>query len=243
MIETLVLIPGLLCDAVVWEHQIEALGGRYNVQVADVTGFSSIGEMARSTLAAYPGGISVVGHSMGARVALEMARVAPERILRLALLDTGVHPMSEGEPVRRQVLVDLGEREGMKALADAWLPPMVREGALDEDAELRRKLYAMVERMNSDIHKRQIRALLDRPDAGAVLSTLRCPVLIGVGEHDRWSPPEQHQDMVAQVPGARFNLFGHSGHMAPMEAPEAVTQALREWMEQAPLNLDISDHG
>ncbi|BBF72015.1 alpha/beta fold hydrolase [Sphingomonas bisphenolicum] len=240
MTETLVLVPGLLCDAIVWEHQLEALGGRYNVHVADVTGFSSIRGMAKATLKAVPGPISVAGHSMGARVALEMVRIAADRIIRLGLLDTGVDPMTEGEPARRQTLVDLGAREGMRALAEAWLPPMVRPGALDEDPELRRKLYAMVERMSPDIHKRQIKALLDRPGASGVLRTLNCPVLIGCGELDCWSPPSQHEAMAELVPGARFVLFSGSGHMAPMEAPEAVTQALRHWLEQVPTQMDLS---
>jgi pimeloyl-ACP methyl ester carboxylesterase len=238
MTESIVLIPGLLCDGVVWEHQAADLRKDFKVTVADVTRQSSFGDMARAIFDEVPGSLSIVGHSMGARVALEMVRLSPARVDRLALLDTGVHGRRDDEIERRQLLVDLGVSEGMRAVAEAWLPPMVDSGALERDPELRDKLYAMVERMTPQIHRQQIQALLDRPDASGLLSTLRCPVLIGVGENDRWSPPEQHRLMAEAVRHARFTLFERSGHMAPMEAPQAVTAALRDWMTQATRGTD-----
>ncbi len=75
-----------------------------------------------------------------------------------------------------------------------------------------------------------IAALLGRPDAAPHLGAIRCPVLVGVGRDDRWSPPVQHETIVAAIHGARYVVFEGSGHMAPMEVPEAVTQALRDWM-------------
>lgn len=232
MRETLLFLPGLLCDDIVWRHQTAALGDRYDVVVAQLTDFASIAAMAQAALALAPGSISVVGHSMGARVALEMVHIAPERIARLALLDTGVHPVGVAEPGRRQVLIDLAERDGMAALADRWLPPMVMAGALERDPALDATLRAMVARMSPEIHGRQIAALLGRRDAAPLLATIRCPVLVGVGRHDAWSPPEQHAAIAAAIPQARYVIFEDSGHMAPMEAPEAVTAALRDWMLQ-----------
>ena len=234
MTETLVLIPGLLSDGAVWDHQIRELSGRYDVRVADVTRDSSITGMAERTLDESPERVSVAGHSMGARVALEMARIAPDRIDRLALLDTGVHPRRENEHVNRLALVALGESEGMPAVAEAWLPPMIRDWDGEESAGLRRTLTAMVERMTPRIHRAQIQALLDRPDAEAVLGDLTCPVLVGVGDSDAWSPPEQHREIAARIADARFVEFPDSGHFAPIEAPEAVTAALAEWMALTP---------
>lgn len=236
--ETLVLIPGLLCDGAVWRAQLDALGKDIDVRVAAVTGFASIAAMARSILADMPDVASVAGHSMGARVALEMVRAAPGRIARLALLDTGLHPARAGEDERRHALVDLGRRDGMRALADSWLPPMVGPGVLDARPALRAELYAMVERMNPEIHHAQITALLGRPDARDGLAAIRCPVLIGVGEHDAWSPPEQHREIAQAIPHARYVVFAGSGHMAPMEVPDAVTAALREWMAMPTLAKD-----
>lgn len=230
MAETLVLIPGLLCDAVIWKHQVAALGRRYDVRIPDLTGFSTIPDMAAAVLRDMPPVISVAGHSMGARVAMEMVRQAPDRIARLALLDTGIHPMRESEVARRQILIDLGAREGMRAVAEAWLPPMVAEGAFDAVPSLGEDLFAMVERMTPAIHRGQIAALLQRPDPRALLSTIRCPVLVGVGEKDAWSPPAQHREIVELIPHADYTVFAGSGHMAPLEAPDQVSEALAQWM-------------
>lgn len=232
MRETVVLVPGLLCDAAVWEHQIAALSQLYNVIVPDLTRQDSLAAMATDILAKAPERFSIAGHSMGARVALEVVAQAPQRVERLALLDTGVHPVGEQEPAARQQMLDVSARDGMRALADAWLPPMVSDGRLDSDPDLRASLYAMVERMSPQIHRAQITALLGRPDAIAHLGTIACPVLIGVGALDRWSPPEQHQEIAAAIAHARYVVFAGSGHMAPMEAAEAVSNALLQWMQQ-----------
>lgn len=231
MRDHLVLVPGLLCDATVWEHQIAALSRSCNVTVPDLTPFDRLEAMAAHILAAAPDRFAIAGHSMGGRVALEVWRQAPDRVARLALLDTGVHPASPDEPVKRQAMLDISARSGMTALADAWLPPMVQPGRLERDEDLRGALYAMVERMSPAIHRAQIAALLHRPDAAPLLPQIGCPVLVGVGENDLWSPPEQHRAIAAAIPGAELVIFEGSGHMAPIEGPEAVTGALARWMQ------------
>ena len=153
-----VLLPGLLCDASIWAAQIAALKPYAGVAVGDFSQLGSLEEMARAALALREGPLVVIGHSMGARVALEMVRAAPERISKLALLDTGVHPVQEGEEAKRQILVDLAFEQGMSALADRWLPPMVHE-ARTQDRRLMEPLRAMVMRASPEQHQRQIRAL------------------------------------------------------------------------------------
>ena len=230
--ETVYLIPGLLCDAVVWADQAAALSPDYDTRIPDLTRHASIAAMAADILSGAPARFSVAGHSMGARVALEIVAQASTRVDRIALLDTGVHPATPDEPSRRQALVDVGARSGMRALADVWLPPMVRNGALDADPALRDRLNAMVERMTPEIHRGQIAALLGRPDARGLLGSITVPVLIGVGDQDRWSPPAQHEAIAAAIPHARYVVFPDSGHMSPMEAPSAVTAALRQWLRE-----------
>lgn len=228
--ETLVLVPGLLCDGAVWEHQIAALSPRYDIIVPDLTRFDRLEAMAAHILDTAPARFSLAGHSMGARAALEVWRQAPGRVARLALLDTGAHPPAPDEPAKRQALLDISAGQGMTALADAWLPPMVEPARLEQDDALRACLHAMVERMNPAIHRAQIAALLHRPDAAPLLSHITCPVLVGVGEHDQWSPPDQHRAIADAIPGAELTIFAQSGHMAPMEAPAAVTAALEGWL-------------
>lgn len=226
---TIVLLPGLLCDASIWSAQIEVLKPHADVLVADFSQQDSIEAMARSALALTEGPVTAIGHSMGARVAMEMVRIAPERIDRLVLIDTGVHPRREGEEATRQVLVDLAFSEGMKALAERWLPPMVHEGRVDDRA-LMEPLKAMVMRATPEQHRHQIRALLNRPDARRHLADIACPTLVMVGRQDRWSPLAQHEEMAALIPKAELVVIEESGHMSLVEQPEQVSRALLRWL-------------
>jgi pimeloyl-ACP methyl ester carboxylesterase len=225
----IVLLPGLLCDASIWSSQIAALRPHAEVAVADFSQHDSLQDMARAALALKPGRLVVIGHSMGARVALEMFRAAPDRIARLSLLDTGIHRVREGEEANRQVLVDLPFQQGMGALADRWLPPMVHDARVD-DPRLMEPLKAMVMRATPEQHQRQIRALLNRPDVRPLLSTIRCPVLLMVGRQDRWSPVAQHEEIAALIPGAELVVIEESGHMSPVEQPDQVTDTLLHWL-------------
>ena len=128
------VLPGLLCDGSMWTGVIAPLSERGDVRVADFSTQDSIMAMAQTALALFDGPMIAVGHSMGGRVALEMTRLMPERIAALVLLDTGLHPKRDGEEVNRQKLVDLAYQDGMAALADAWLPPMVLESRHNEAA-------------------------------------------------------------------------------------------------------------
>jgi pimeloyl-ACP methyl ester carboxylesterase len=229
MRETLYLLPGLLCDATVWAAQIAGLADITDIRTPDFLGQDSITGMAHAVLATAPARFAVAGHSMGARVALEIIRLAPERVTRLALLDTGTHPPAPGEPEKRQILIDVANNEGMGALADRWLPPMVHPDRVN-DADFMAGLRAMVLRATPAIYAGQIKALLGRPDAAPLLPSITCPVLIGVGRQDAWSPPAQHAPMAEAIPHARYVIFENSGHMAPLEAPEEVTMALRDWL-------------
>jgi pimeloyl-ACP methyl ester carboxylesterase len=226
---TVVLLPGLLCDASVFAAQVAALKPHADVAVADFSREDSLEGMARAALALREGPLVVVGHSMGARAALEMLRLAPDRIAALCLMDTGVHPRREGEKAQRKVLVDLAFAEGMGALADRWLPPMVHE-ARAADPAFMAPLKAMVMRASPEQHARQIRALVERPDPRPLLPTVSCPTLVMVGRQDRWSPLGQHEEIAALIPNAELVLIENSGHMAPVEAPEEVSRALLRWL-------------
>lgn len=226
---TIILLPGLLCDASMWDAQVKALEPYADVLVADFSQADSIEAMARSALALTQGAVIAVGHSMGARVAMEMVRLAPERIAKLGLIDTGVHPRREGEELNRQALVDLAFAEGMGALAERWLPPMVHADRVDDQALLK-PLKAMVLRATPEQHRRQIQALLNRPDARPQLQNIACPTLVMVGRQDRWSPLAQHEEIAALIPDAELVVIEDSGHMSLVEQPERVSEALLRWL-------------
>lgn len=227
----LLLLPGLICDARIWGAQIEALSAsRTVISVDDGYGEAdSLGAMAERVLETAPERFALAGHSMGGRVALEIFRRVPERVERLALVSTGVHLPRPGEAKGRFELLSRGVEQGMEALIDAWLPPMVWApnrtipGLMDN-------LTAMCADMGLDTYERQMRALLDRPEVESLLPTIRCPTLVATGEHDEWAPPAQHEVIAAAIPGARLVIIPDAGHMAPAERPQAMTDALVSWL-------------
>lgn len=225
---TLVLIPGLASDAMVWQPLADAT--TMPSHHADLRRDGSITAMAERMLAETQGPLIAVGHSMGGRVAMEMARLAPERLHGLVLANTGHHPRREGEEVRRHEMIDLGNRD-IDRLADVWLPPMLDPARTDDEA-LMTQLRAMVRRAGATLHERQIRALLGRPNAMAYIPTLACPMLLIAARQDRWSPIAQHREIVDAAPDAELTIIEHAGHFAPLERPADVTTAIIDWLDR-----------
>jgi pimeloyl-ACP methyl ester carboxylesterase len=228
MRQPLVLLSGLLCDETVWADIPQRLEDIADVRILSFRGFTSIPAMADHVLAAAPGRFAMAGHSMGGRVALEVMRTAPRRVSALALLNTGVHPVRDGEPQSRDRLLRVADEQGMSALAAEWLPPMMAPGA--RSAQLMPRLTAMVERSTAESYAGQIRALLHRPEAMSVLPTITVPTLLLSGSEDTWSPVSQHETMRRKIPHATLFEIHGAGHMAPFERPDAVAVALREWL-------------
>jgi len=227
----LVLIPGLLCDKTVFEPLIASLDKKTNVLVPSLLEQQSIGDMARHVWSQSDEHISLLGFSMGARVALEMYNQCPDRIERLALLDTGVHPLKDGELVSRKAAVDRANQHGMAALAAQWLPPML--GLTQrQNQSLMQSLTDMVIRHSAEVHEQQIEALVTRPDALPVLHRITCPTLIGVGREDQWSPVAQHEQMHKVVSNSTLHIFEDAGHFALLENPDAVNSAVQSWLQQ-----------
>lgn len=224
---TLVLLCGLLCDEEVWAPQARELRKQHDVHVFHFAGFDSIGGMAEHVLGNVPGSFALAGHSMGGRVALEIYRRAPERIERLALLDTGYGPAAPEETESRGRLVRQALAEGIDSIAETWGRPMIAPGNQDR---VLGPVMRMVGRMTGEIYAGQTKALLNRPDATPVLGTIRCPTLILCGAQDTWSPPERHERMVSLIPGSYSRVIDNCGHMSTMEQPARVLAALEEWL-------------
>lgn len=225
----IVFLPGLLCDARVFAAQTRALAPFADTKVADFTDAASITRMGEIALAAFDGPVTIVGFSMGGRAALEAVRLAPQRVERLVLMDTGAHPGSEKEIPGRLAVIELAHKEGMKALAAKWLPPMLHP-ARETDPALIAPLTEIVLGMTPAIHERQIRALMGRPDARPMLPRIACPTLVMVGRQDRWATLEQHEALAAAIPGSRLAVIEDAGHFACFERPEAVNAALLDFL-------------
>jgi pimeloyl-ACP methyl ester carboxylesterase len=223
----LLFLPGLICDARVFAPQLAAFA---ESRAVDGYGEADTLEgMARVALEQAPESFDLLGHSMGARVALEVFRLAPNRVRRLALVSTGVHPLGPGEPAKRRALQAIGHERGFEALVDAWLPPMVAEAnRIDET------LYGPMRRMCLDqgqaIFDAQIEALLNRPEQESLLGRIGCPTLVMTGTQDAWSPPTQHEAIASRIADSTLVTVPGAGHMLPLEAPEAVSKTIAAWL-------------
>jgi len=232
--ESLLLLPGLICDQTAWQQQINALSDIADCTCAGYGSLDSLPAMAEAVLRSAPDRFSVAGHSMGGRVALEVYRRAPDRVARIALLNTGSAPLAPGaegqqEARKRAELVALAESQGMPAMLRQWLPPMIAPPRIN-DAVLVSAIVEMMSRKTPGIFAAQVRALLARPDASAVLRQIRCPTLLLTGQEDGWSPPARHSAMAAEIAGSTLVIVPDCGHMSMMERPAEVSAALRAWL-------------
>lgn len=229
----IVFLPGLLCDEVVWQEQRKALSFADNI-IPSYEHAASIEDMAHLVLSEVGAQrFSLAGHSMGGRVALEIARMAPQRVERLALLDTGMEAIATGEAgaserAKRMALLRKARDHGMREMGTQWARGMVHPGRLD--TPLFEEVLDMVARFTPAIFSAQINALLGRPDATGVLQSLNCPTLLVCGRQDLWSPLSRHERMQELCPRAELVVIEDSGHMSTMEQPEQVSKALADWM-------------
>jgi pimeloyl-ACP methyl ester carboxylesterase len=236
MATDLILVPGLMCDAAVWQPLLPRLAPVAACRVVDHGDADDLALMARRLLDAAPPRFALAGHSMGGRVALEVMRLAPARVERLALLDTGYRARAAGaagddEARKRQALLDVARTQGVRAMALRWVQDMVHPARLD-DAALIERIVAMFERKSADTFARQVRALLERPDATDVLRSVQVPTLVMCGRADGWAPVAQHEEIAALIPPgvATLRVVDDAGHMSTMERPDAVADVMLEWL-------------
>ena len=235
--EPLLVLPGLICDSRTFSAQFAVFDQA--IPAVDYGLADDLAEMAEHVLASAPARFALLGHSMGARVALEIVRRAPARVKRLALVSTGVHLPTTEEAPKRHALRDLGRMQGMAALVDAWLPPMVAPSRR-ADASFLAPLREMCIQAGLPRFEAQITALLARPEVESLLPLLTCPVLVAVGSEDRWSPPEQHAAIAALIQRAQFVVIEGAGHMLPVEAPGPLNRAIAAWLRQPVPSQDMT---
>ena len=224
----LLFLPGLICDARIYAPQLAAFP-----ESRAVDGYGQVDtleSMARVVLEQAPESFDLFGHSMGGRVALEVFRLAPNRVRRLALASTGVHSIGEGEPARRRALQAIGHDDGFAALVGTWLPPMVAER--NRSKPIYGEMRQMCLDAGQDVFDAQINAQLVRPEQESLLAQIRCPALVMTGELDAWSPPAQHEAIAARIADSTLEIVAGAGHMLPLEAPETVNQAIAAWLSR-----------
>ena len=226
-----VLLPGMMCDARLFGPQIDALADQRPVQVLPIDGAATMTELARLALAAAPERFALVGLSMGGIVAMEMVRLAPERVVRLALLDT--NPLAEDEARRalRAPQMDKVLAGGLaKLIRDEIKPNYLVDGP--DKSRILELCMDMALDLGPEVFVLQSLALRDRTDQTETLRSYRGRSLVLCGESDALCPLERHELMHGLLQNSRLEIIERAAHMPTLERPKETTTALRRWLEE-----------
>ena len=229
--QTLVMIPGLGSDWGVWRRTVAALGNNAVCIVGDTLSDPTLPKMAERILAQASPHFALAGVSMGGMVALEVMKLAPERVTRLALVDTNARPDTLAQKVyRRAANLAVRALGDFQILAERSLPSLIHP---DAPQDVRDELVEMSVRVGPEVYVRQNRAVAARKDLRPVLAGIAFPTAVIVGEEDRLTPLAMSQEIHALTPGSTLHVIPGCGHLPPIEAPEALAALLRNWLTQS----------
>lgn len=226
----ILLVPGLLSSPRLYAEQIPELWRHGPVTIADNTRDDGVEAIARRILAAAPPRFALAGLSMGGYIALAIMRLAPERVERLALLDTAATPDTPEQGERRRAQIALARGGRFHEIPDQLFPRLVHPARVDDDA-LRTVVRQMADETGPEAFVRQQTANLTRLDSRPGLAAIRCPTLVLVGDADEITPPARTAELAEGIAGARVVTVSECGHLSSLERPGEVTRALVEWLE------------
>lgn len=230
MNETLLLLPGMMCDARLFAPQVAEFSVDRQVMVMPLTGRITIKEIAEDILLKAPNQFALLGLSMGGIVAMEMIRQAPERVTRLALLDT--NPMAdtpERVAIREQQIDDVRAGKLHSVIRDEMKPNYLADG--QNKAAILELCMSMAEALGPKVFIQQSKALQARRDQCDTLKNVRVPTLIACGEHDSLCPLEKHQLMHRLVPDSKLSVIAGAGHLPTLERAALINHELGLWLQ------------
>jgi len=226
----LVLVPGLLCDELMWQGQLTALAAAADCWVADHTRSETMAEVAADVLRDAPfEKFALAGLSMGGYVVLEMMRQAAHRVLRLALLDTTARSDTAEQTRKRRDFISLAERGRFLGITDVLLPLLIHPSQL-ANRELASTIRKMAKNTGRDAFIRQERAIISRSDSLPLLSRIACPTLVMCGRQDALTPLALHEELSAGISGSRLEIVEECGHLSTMERPAETSAAIGRWL-------------
>lgn len=223
------LVPGLNCSARLYASQVVSLWSLGTVAVANHSAGETMGEIAASILAAAPQRFALAGFSMGGYIAFEMLRQAPDRVARLALIDSSARPDTAEQSENRRRGMALAKAGKFQAVLDQQFGQVV-DPSHAQDAGLRERYMTMARECGPELYMRHQQAIIGRVDSRSDLRAIAMPVLVVVGEADKLTPPDTAREMADAISGARLVSIAAAGHLTPMEQPDAVNAALRDWL-------------
>jgi len=235
---TLVLIPGIMSDERTWSRLAEAISGGAVIHVADTTQDSTIEAMAARVISAAERDLVVAAHSMGTRVAMEIGRQAPQRAKAMILAGAGHKSAAEDERPKREQRIASAYAD-MPRYADEWVPTVLSPVNRGNE-QLVERIRQMVLDCPPEVHERQNRALLSRPDASTDLGGFDFPVLLITGAEDTYSPEAHQLAIAALLPRAESRVIENAGHLLTFEQPERTTEIILEWLSRQGLAVSGS---
>lgn len=225
-----VLVPGLACSPRIYEPQIPSLWRQGAVLVANHARGGDMAAIARRILAEAPLRFSLAGHSMGGYIVFEMFRQAPERISRLAFLNTSARPEMPELTEKRRLMINEVKQGGYRAVMDRLFANFVHP-ALARDEHLHRIVLDMADDVGPDAFVWQLEAISGRIDSRPTLAKIKCPTLVLTSDTDSMMPPDASSEIANGIPGAKLVTIQDCGHLTQLEKPQAVTDALLDWLE------------
>ena len=227
--ETLVLIPGTLCDRSLFTHQVTGLSDLADCRVMDSSMEEELGAMADAILSEVEGNFALLGLSYGGIVAFEILRRAPHRVGRLVLLNTNFRPPSETTRMNQERWVGMTFLGRFEEVTTDILTDLMLHPDHARNPAMRTAVLDMARTVGKTGFLRQVKSQLGRPDSTADLSNITCPTLLITGREDKLCSVELHQEMARLIPGATLEIIEQCGHLSTLEQPDAVNQCIRNW--------------
>ena len=227
--KSLVMIPGMMCDERIFSPQIDSLGDEIELTIADISRFSSVVDLASDVLKKAPRKFSLLGHSMGGIVAMEMYSQEPNRIEKLILMDT--NPNSELEEVkskREPQIKDVSEGRLLNVMRDEMKPNYLAQSK--NQSSVLNVCMDMALSLGPDVFINQSRALQTRADQQSNIQSINIPVLIICGSEDKLCTVERHEMMHNMISNSELRIINNAGHMPTLEQPSETTEILKEWL-------------
>ena len=225
----MILVPGLACNYMSWQQQIDDLADLVDPWVAPLPPLDDLGDIAETILVDAPETFGIVGHSMGGYLCFEILRRAPQRVICLGLFATAAGPDTQTIMSRRLHSIREAETAGIVsvgyAISNRFLAPTLRD-----DPIIVNKMVKQGYNTGAWAYCQHHRAMMKRPDYTAMLAQIRCPTLVIAGRHDAITRVSMQRDMARQIPGAQFLVLENSAHMMMFEEPDATSAAMRQWL-------------
>ena len=225
----LVLLSGMMCDGRLYGPQIAAFGAR-TLHLAPLVGADSVQALAAQILTHAPPRFALAGLSMGGIVAMEVIAQAPDRVARLALLDTNPRAELPEVQARRDPQIAKVAAGGLaEVMRDEMKPNYLTDGP--NRAAILDLCMDMALSLGPQVFADQSRALKNRPDQQDALRRVQVPTLVLCGRDDALCPVERHELMHRLIPNATLHIIEKAGHLPTLEQPEKTTAALARWLE------------